>query len=159
MDHDAYVSFLIQHHDELRLPYSFATKLTFVCSPLLFGKAMIVLDEDAYEIAGVVGYVYGTGADDYEDMRICQIEVAFIQQEYRGATLFMKGLKALIDVIQVDNPAVQQVQFWTPADQMDLDRLFSHFMALPDATKSIVNDRAFYTLPFESLEMYVERFR
>src|SRR5690554_4339632 len=110
MDHEAYVTFMVHHHNELNLPYTFATKLGFVSSPLLLGKAMIVLDEDAYEIVAAVGYVYGTGADDYEDKTVCQIEVAFIEQGHRNMTLFMRGLQALIQVITVDNPAVRRVQ-------------------------------------------------
>ncbi|WP_339288551.1 hypothetical protein [Paenibacillus sp. FSL E2-0201] len=158
MDYETYITFLIRHHDELNLPYSFAMKLSFISSPLVLGKAMVIIDEDSYEIAAAVGFVYGTGAADYEDKHICQIEVAFIQQEYRATTLFIKGLRALNHLIKENNPDVLQIQFWAPSDQADLDRLFSKFASLPGASKSIVNHLVLYTLPFEELVRYGERF-
>lgn len=159
MDLELYISFLLEHHGELNLPYSFAMKLSFIASPLVLGKALMIFNEEPYEMIGTAGFVYGTSAHDYEDRHICQVEVAFIQKAYRQTSVFAQGLRELVRVIKADNEAVQQVQFWTPVDQPDLDRLLGRFTLLPHATKSIVNNMAFYTIPFDELESYCNRLR
>lgn len=158
MDHQAYIRFLLQHHAGLNLPYPFAMKLSFISSPLLFGKGMLLFDVEPYEIAAAAGFVYGTGANEYEDRHICQVEVAFIRSEYRRTSLFIRGLQALVDEMKVGNPDVRQVQFWASADQGESEKLLSKFAALPGSTKSLVNGLSFYTVPFCELEDLCRRF-
>jgi hypothetical protein len=159
MDSESYMAFLLEHQNELNLPYSFAMKLSFIASPLVLGKALIVFNDEPYEIIGAAGFVYGTGAHDYEDQHICQVEVAFIQKAYRSTFVFAQGLRELVQAIKADNEAVQQVQFWTSVDQPELDRLLGRFTLLPHAKKTIVNNMAFYTIPFDELESYCNRLR
>ncbi|CAN7247074.1 hypothetical protein [Paenibacillus sp. LjRoot56] len=159
MDHEAYMDFLLRHHDELNLPYTFGMKLSFISSPLFLGKAMLIINEESYDMVGAAGFGYGTGPDDYEDQHICQIEVAFIEKELRGSTLFVQGLRALVHAIKAGNPDVRQVQFWASAAEEELDRLFAKFLALPGSTKSIVNHLALFTIPFHELEAYCNRLR
>ncbi|OAS14737.1 hypothetical protein [Paenibacillus oryzisoli] len=159
MDHEAYMDFLLRHHDELNLPYTFGMKLSFISSPLLLGKAMLIISEESYDIVGAAGFGYGTGPGDYEDQHICQIEVAFIEKGLRRSSLFVQGLRALVHAIKAGNPDVQQVQFWASAAEEELDRLFAKFLALPGSTKSIVNHLALFTIPFNELEAYCNRLR
>jgi hypothetical protein len=159
MDFDAYTKFLLQHHDELNLPYSFAMKLSFISSPLIFGKAMLIFNEEPYEIAGAAAFVYGTGANRFEDKYICQIEVAFIQKAYRRTSVFVRGLETLVTTIKEGNPEVELVQFWVSPDQKELGRLLAKFGALPGSTKSRVNGLDCYKIPFHELEAFCHRFR
>ncbi|KRE72955.1 hypothetical protein ASL11_07920 [Paenibacillus sp. Soil750] len=159
MDHEVYMNFLLRHQDELNLPYTFGMKLSFISSPLFLGKAMLIINEESYDMVGAAGFGYGTGPGDYEDQHICQIEVAFIEKELRGSTLFVQGLRALVHAIKAGNPDVRQVQFWTSAADEEQDRLFNKFLALPGSTKSIVNNLALYTVPFHELEAYCEWLR
>ncbi|MFC4402536.1 hypothetical protein [Gracilibacillus xinjiangensis] len=158
MDVEAYTKFMLQYHHELNLPYSFAVNLSFVSSPLLFGKAMVVRSDEPYEIVGAAGFVYGTGANDYEDQHICQIEVAFLRKQYRNSFLFLYGLNALLEEMKIGNPGVKQIQFWTSAGDKDLERLFSKFSALPGSTKSVVNNLVLYTVLYHELEAYCQKF-
>jgi hypothetical protein len=159
MDFDAYIKFLLKHHDELNLSYSFAMKLSFISSPLIFGKAMLIFNEEPYEIAGAAGFVYGTGANGFEDKHICQIEVAFIQKAYRRTFMFVRGLQTLIATIKVGNPEVEQVQFWVSPDQKELGRLLAKFGALPGSAIARVNNLDCYKIPFHELEAFCHRFR
>lgn len=159
MDHEAYMDFLLRHHNDLNLPYTFGMKLSFISSPLFLGKAMLIINEESYDMVGAAGFGYGTGPGDYEDQHICQIEVAFIEKELRGSTLFVQGLRALVHAIKAGNPDVRQVQFWASAAEEELDRLFAKFLALPGSTKSIVNHLALFTIPFHELEAYCNRLR
>ncbi|KRF07191.1 hypothetical protein ASG89_17765 [Paenibacillus sp. Soil766] len=153
------MNFLLRHHDELNLPYTFDMKLSFISSPLLLGKAMLIFTEESHDMVGAAGFGYGTGPGDYEDQHICQIEVAFIEKELRSTTLFAQGLRALVHAIKAGNPDVRQVQFWTSAAEEGSDRLFAKFLALPGSTKTIVNTLALYTVPFHELEAYCNRLR
>ena len=158
MDHKSYVKFLLSHHDELNLPYPFAMKLSFLSSPLLFGKAMYIIHDDPYEIVGVAGFVYGTGANEYRDRELCQIEVAFLKKEYRTPLLFIQGLQYFISKVKEGNPDVKTVQFWVAEEDLYLKRLISKFLALPGSNKAIVNNLALYTIVFEEFEQYVNQY-
>lgn len=159
MDHEAYMNFLLRHHDQLNLPYPFALKLSFASSPLFLGKAMLVIDEESYEMVGAAGFGHGTGPGEYEDRHICQVEVAYIVEGLRRTSLFAQGLRALLEAIRADNPDVRQVQFWISASDERLNRLFAKFLALPGASRSIVNDLALIAVPFDELDAYANRLR
>ncbi|WP_135553669.1 hypothetical protein [Paenibacillus cymbidii] len=158
MDHEAYIDFLLRHHDELNLPYPFAMKLSFISSPLFLGQAMLAINEESYELVGAAGFGYGTGPGNYEDKHICQIEVAFIEREWRRSPLFAHGLRALVEAIRAGNPEVSQVQFWIAAADA-AGRLFAKFLALPGASQTFVNQLALVTVPFHELERYCLRLR
>lgn len=158
MDFDAYVTFLLRHDRELGLPYPFPVKLSFLSSPLILGKAMLVISEEPYDIVGAAGFVYGTGPRDYEDRDVCQIEVAFLREGCRRSLLFARGLQALVAEMKAGNPDVSQVQFWAPAaPEEPQERLFGRLSALPGASRAVVNDLALYTVPFVELERYSRR--
>lgn len=159
MDHEAYMRFLLQHHDDLNLPYSFAMKLSFLASPLFNGDAMLILDEERNELAGAVGIVYGTGAGGYKDRHIGQIEIAYLLPEYRRTTLFLSGLRAMIGMIKFGEPSVEQLQFWIAADNDELRELFLRLSALPDSSMELVNGMAHYKVSLQSLEALCRRFR
>ncbi|QMV39771.1 hypothetical protein [Cohnella cholangitidis] len=154
MDHEAYMKFVLENHEGLNLPYPFAVKLSFAGSPLVLGKAMLVISEEAYELVGAAGFVFGTGTHDHEDRDVCQAEVAFLLPEYRGTTLFIRGLLALIDLAAEENPDVEWFQFWAPNDRPELTKLFSKFAALPGACLQTVNEVTLYRIPFAQLAAY-----
>ncbi|SDE44584.1 hypothetical protein SAMN02799630_03388 [Paenibacillus sp. UNCCL117] len=154
----SYVQFLLSHHSELNLPYSFPQKLSFFSSPLMFGKAMLIIDEDMYEVVGAAGFVLGTGPQQYEDREICQIEAIFIENGHRGTLLFARAMQAFVRLIRSENPDVRQVQFWTAAEpESGLKQLLAKLCSLPGGSRTLVNELAFYTIPFPELENYCAR--
>jgi hypothetical protein len=157
MDYEAYMKFLFEHDSELNLPYKFNMKLSFMASPLFLGKAMLVFSEEPYVMVGAVGYVYGTGANDHQDRHVCQVEVAFIREDYRRTRLFAQGLRELVKLIRRDNPEADTFQFWIPAADASLQRLFAKLGALPGATLSPVNEMTLCKVPFTALESYSRR--
>lgn len=158
MDYEAYMRFLLQHHEELNLPYPFPVKLGFMSSPLIFGSALLLIAEESYEIAGAAGFVYGTGPNQYEDRHVCQVEVAFLRREYRRASLFAQGLQVLLGQMKAGNPDIEQVQFWVPEGQAELEKLFSKLSGLPGANRFRVNGLTCHQIPFRELEAYAHRF-
>jgi hypothetical protein len=153
------MKFLLRHNTDLNLPYAFAVKLSFISSPLIFGKAMLILSDENYDVVGAVGFVYGTGANGYEDRHICQVEVAYLRPEYRRKTLFMQALLAVLDQIKAGSPVVEKVQFWVAEGQSDEERLFSKFNALPGSERLLVNGMACYQIWYRELENYCRSFR
>lgn len=159
MDFEAYIRFLLRHHAELNMPYPFSMKLAFIGSPLQFGKAMLIFEEETHDIVGAAGIVYGTGACDYEDRHICQVEIAFIQEQFRSKLLFARAMKTLIDIMKKSNPDVKQIQFWASADNRELQPLISRWSTLPGYEESVVNNLKFYKIPFDELDAYCQRYR
>ncbi|MEK8127617.1 hypothetical protein WMW72_06770 [Paenibacillus filicis] len=159
IDFTSYVQFLIAHHAELNLPYSFAQKLSFVSSPLMFGKGLLIYEEELYRIVGAAGFVYGTGSHEYENRDVCQVETVFIENDHRHPFLFVRAMQELVRLMKAGNPDVRQVQFWTSADAGELDGLLAKFTALPGAARSEVQALAYYQIPFHELETFCGRFR
>ncbi len=158
MDYETYSRYVLTHHADLNLPYSFAVKLSFVASPLVLGRAMLVLDEEGYEPLGAFGVVYGTGARHYEDRHICQIELVYLASEYRCKPLFIQGLTRLLAEAKADNPDIDLVQFWAPMNDRGLDKLFARFRSLPGATATQVNDLMLHAVSYRELIAYCESF-
>ncbi|WP_226665987.1 hypothetical protein [Metabacillus litoralis] len=159
MDNKSYLKFLLENHNELNLTYPFAMSLSFISSPLILGKGLLIISDDPYQIIGVTGFVYGTSANDYEDKHICQVEIVFLKKEYRCTSLFLKVLQALIKEVKHSNPDVEQIQFWSSVNNGELESLFSKFSELPDSTKTLVNNMALYTVLFKELEFFCNRFK
>jgi hypothetical protein len=158
MDHDAYVKFLVKHQGELNLPYPFAVKFSFISSPLLFGKGLLLFSEDPYRIVGAFGFVYGTGAGEYEDRHICQVETAFLLPEYRSSSLFAKALLFLVKEIKAGNPDVETLQFWAAADCGGLEGIISRMRHIPSSKRLPVNDLVCHQVPFRDVRLFAERF-
>ncbi|WP_248927255.1 hypothetical protein [Paenibacillus hamazuiensis] len=152
------MKFLLRHCADLNLPYAFAVKLSFISSPLIFGRAMMILSEEDYDVVGAAGFVYGTGPNAYEDRHICQVEVAYLRPEYRRTTLFMQGLMTILGEIKAGSPDVEMIQFWVAEAQTVEERLFSKFLALPGSKRLIVNGLACHQILFRELEDYCRRF-
>ena len=158
LDYEGYMKFLLRYHAELNLPYPFAVKLSFMSSPLLFGRAMLILSEEDYEVIGAVGFVYGTGVNHYEDRQICQVEVMVIRPEHRRQTLFVQVLLKLLDWIREGNQEVETIQFWVQEQPAGGNRLFTRCLALPGSERHPVNDLVCYRIPFREMESYCRRF-
>jgi len=158
MDHEAYIKFVLEHHRDLNLPYPFHVKLSFAGSPLVLGKAMLVIDEESYELVGAAGFVFGTGANDHQDRDVCQAELAFLLPKHRGTPLFVRGLQALLDAAREANPDVEWFQFWIPGDRAELTSLFSKLAELPGAGVETANGLTLFRIPFGELAAYVRSF-
>lgn len=162
MDTTAYIQYLIKHQARLNLPYAFAAKLSFFSSPISMGRAVLMFEDEPYGILGAAGFVYGTGANDYEDRHICHVEVAYLQEEYRSTMLFMRMLNGLLAEMKAGNPGVSRVQFWIPANQEQLEKLCARFAVWPCSVKStgVSGDQhlSFYSFSFAKLEEYCSRF-
>lgn len=159
MDHEAYANFLIEHQQELNLPYPFAIKLSFLSSPLLFGQGLLIFEEESFEVIGAAGFVCGTGANNYEDRHICQVEVAYLLPVYRRTPLFARSLHAFVTLMKEEEPGVDQVQFWASTGETEYRRLFSKFLALPEASTLQEGSLTCYRIPFSALEAYSQRLR
>lgn len=159
MDHKAYVNFLIAHHNELNLPYPFAMKLSFLSSPLIYGKALLVFEQDCYELVGAAGFVYGTGDNDYEDRQTAQVEVVYLSKPYRTGKLFFELMRNLIRLMQEEEPQVTRVQFWAmPRDPAHV-RLFGKFLALPgSSSETAENGLKLHQAEYSELEAYILRY-
>lgn len=138
-----YFLFLMRHYEELGLPYDFEMTFSFIGNPLLAGNAIIVRESNTQAIVGAIGFVFGTGQDQFEDQTICQVETIYIDPEWRRKSLFLTLLYTFVSYLQRNHPQVQRIQFWSAADRHDLHRLFSKFSTLMK-----VNDKPFGKIGF-----------
>ncbi|MGI2297413.1 hypothetical protein [Paenibacillus sp. GXUN7292] len=156
-NHDAYLRFLLQHHDKLGLPYPFGMKLSLISSPLILGQVLLVFEEDPYELVGAFGIVHGTSEQEYADPQICQIEVCYLAAASRKTRLFSKCLSSLIDLIQNKHPDTTTLSFWISQEQYENDRLIAKCRNWSGATERFGNGVVQIRLPFDSVSSYISR--
>lgn len=153
-----YLEFLLEHHDRLHLPYSFPVAFSFLASPVLMGRECFLCFNGEDEVVGAFGYIHGTGERDYEDMHVLQIQVFFLLPEYRGTLLFIKGLQFMTQHIAQLKDEVEELRFWTPADDY-LRRLFAKVAEPAASRETVFGGIDEYRVPCQSLLAYTERYR
>lgn len=159
MYHSTYMDFMLEHYTDLGLPYPFLEALGYIASPLLMGKeAILAFDEDD-QLAGAFGYIHGTGERDYEDEQIIQIQSVYIKETHRCTGLFAQGLQFLLEHLALQEPAVEELRFWTPGSA-DHHKLFSKFATLIVNKSSGASSRIEeYRVSLEELKTYLDRFK
>jgi len=157
MDYAAYMKFLIRNQGRLGLPYPFAMKLSFLAGPLILGKAMLLFSEEPYDLVGAAGFICGTGANDYEDRHVCQVEVAFLQEQHRHPFVFLRGLRTLLELMKQEAPEVALIQFWVQEEGDASETLWAKLLQLPGSRKQAEHQMTRYTVPYEALAAYCQR--
>jgi hypothetical protein len=127
---EAYILLLMRRYEELGLPYDDEMTLSFIGNPILGGNALIARDKETGHTVGVLGFVYGTGADYFEDDSTCQVEVIHIEQPWRHTKLFVTIILTLVAYLERQRPGTTRIQFWSPADRHDLNRIFGKLCTL-----------------------------
>ncbi|MFD2334393.1 hypothetical protein ACFSR7_34560 [Cohnella sp. GCM10020058] len=156
MDHASYLRYLISSHASLHLPYSFATKLSFLASPLVLGRAMLIHCEDTYENVGAFGFAYGTGPGEYEDRENCQLEVFYMEAKRRTPDVLLAAASQLVDDIREGYAEVRYIQFWVPSSSDTREGwLLRRIASLPEASRTVNGMLALYKLPLDELERWV----
>ncbi|MDT9720081.1 hypothetical protein QVE09_14285 [Paenibacillus sp. ClWae2A] len=154
-----YMDFLLAHYNELNLPYSFPTTLSYISSPLLMdGGAMLCFDDED-EVAGAFGYIHGTGEHDYEDRHVIQLQVAFIVHEHRRSRIFIEGLQFLVqhlDEYAYEEP-VQEIRFWALSEEANR-RLFSKIAQQVTSTIREEGELNAYVVKLAQLRSYLASF-
>lgn len=155
---ELYISFLLEHYSELNLPYSFPVTLSYIASPVLMTEEAILCFDDNDEVAGALGYIYGTGEQQYQDKHIVQLQTIFLIDKHRGTRLFLEGLQYLTQYLAQLDREISELRFWAPAQ----DGLRQLFGKLAERTAS--SDTSFgmldeYRTPFTRLQQYGARFR
>jgi len=152
---EEYFLLLMNHYEELRLPYDAEMTLSFIGTPILEGNAMIARLKETNETVASLGFVFGTGADGYEDHSICQVEIIYIEHVWRQTKLFVSMLLAFADFLEHKHPSTKVIQFWSPADQDDLNRLFMKFSEpIKTSEKSFGRIHLYQTTPERIVASY-----
>ncbi|WP_169085703.1 hypothetical protein [Paenibacillus sp. PL91] len=122
---EKYIEFLLENYEKLNLNYSFPVSLSYLSSPIFMDReAILLLDED--EVIGAVGYIHGTGEQQYEDIHVVQIQVVFLLEKYRRGRIFMQALQFLGQHLAQLKQPPQELRFWVP-DSAGLDKICARF--------------------------------
>ncbi|SFE77448.1 hypothetical protein SAMN05216378_4030 [Paenibacillus catalpae] len=141
---EKYIQFLLQNYEDLNQPYPFPVTLSYISSPLLMeGKAILCKNEDG-ETVGAMGYIHGTGEQDYEDTEVIQLQIVFLHQTRRGSRLLLRAAQFLAQHWdQVQQPP-SEIRFWIPNDP-SLLRLCSRFANRFTENASLTEFRVSFT--------------
>lgn len=141
---DEYFLLLMRRYADLGLPYDFGMTLSFIGNPIVSGNALIALAPGGGQAVGALGFVFGTGADEFTDETVCQIEIVYVEPPWRHTGVLAELLLKFSEYIRQHHPAAEHIQFWAPADRPDLHRMFAKFS---DCVKT--NDK-----PFGRISLY-----
>lgn len=152
-----YIDFLLEHYEQLKLPYNFAASLGFLSSPLLLdGEMFLGLDEDGEAVAAF-GYIYGTGELDYADRHVIQLQTAYCVERLRCTRLFVRGLQFLLQHVEIFAPEVGEIRFWVGDDRY-MSRLAAKFARLHAAHDTAFGLLREYRCSVAELRACVSRF-
>jgi len=158
MYQQTYLSFLLEHYEQLCLPYSFPVSLSFLASPLLMDREAFLCFNDDDEVIGSFSYIYGTGENQYEDKHVIQVQVVFFREEYRVTRLFLQAIQFLIEHITDLEEDVRELRFWAPEDEK-LRRLFSKISEKTASVDTVFGPIDEYRTTFSDLQAYAAKFR
>ncbi|MFT9849466.1 hypothetical protein [Aneurinibacillus sp. REN35] len=153
-----YLEFLLEHYNQLHLPYSFPVALSFIASPILMERESFLCFNEEHEVIGAFGYIYGTGENDYEDTHIIQMQIVFLQEEYHGTTVFLKGLQFLTQYLAQLDQEVTEFHFWAPADAY-LRQLFTKIAQKVSSSETAFGTIDEYHASFSAWRTYAAKFR
>ncbi|WP_020619973.1 hypothetical protein [Paenibacillus daejeonensis] len=154
---EKYMTLVLEHYEELNLPYTFPVALSFLSSPLLMNKKAFVCFANDYETVGAFGYIRGTADEKYTNRHIAQLQIVFIQKAHRGSRLFLEGMRCLAEHNAMEQEPIREFRFWVPTN-LGLQRLLGKFATLVrtwDTENGLLDE---YRMTSESLEAYVRRF-
>lgn len=153
-----YLEFLLEHYRELNMPYSFPVTFSYIASPAFMEQEAILCYSGEYDVIGAIGYIIGTGEQDYQDTYVAQIQIAFFLEPYRGTLLFVRAMQFLTQHIAQIPHEVKELRFWAPAD----DQLRSLFAKLAERTTTVETENGIleeYRAPFSAWHSLAARFR
>ncbi len=152
-----YMDFLLEHYENLNLPYSFPVSFTFMASPLLMEHSAVILclDDDG-EAAGAISYIRGTGEGNYENLEVLQVQVAYLIEPIRRTTAFLHGLRFLANYMEEEAGDVRELVFWSSRDAY-LSRLFGKFAAVTSVEGTHAGTLLAYRTTREQLQAYLAR--
>lgn len=154
---ERYLEFLLEHYEELNMPYPFPVTLSFIGSPIIMEQECFLCFNEEDELIGVMGYIYGTGEHQYQDHHIVQIQVVFVLEPYRRTRWFLDGLQFLTQYMAQLEQKVQEIRFWAPAHS-DLRRLFTKIAnrtASPSTAFGTIDE---YRASFPALQAYAAKY-
>jgi hypothetical protein len=150
---EQYIQFLLQHYKELCLPYPFPVTLSYLSSPLLMeGESVLCRNEDG-ETVGAVGYIHGTGEQDYEDTEVIQLQIVFLHHSCRGSRLLLRTAQFLAQHWSQLKQPPSEIRFWIPSAPTLL-RLCSRFAKRFSETADLTEFRA----SFQDFKTFVLRY-
>src|SRR5690554_3118982 len=97
---DEYFLLLMRRYEDLGLPYPFDMTFSFIGNPIVSGNALIVQTEDSGDTIGAIGFVFGTGEDQYTDDSVCQVEALYIEPRWRRKVTAMMLLEFIACLYQ-----------------------------------------------------------
>ncbi|MBW7475861.1 hypothetical protein K0T92_14030 [Paenibacillus oenotherae] len=155
---ELYITFLLEHYSELNLPYSFPVALSYMASPVLMREEAILCFDQNDEIAGALGFIYGTGEQQYQDVHVVQLQVVFLQEEHRGTRLFLEGLQYLAQYLAALERKITEIRFWAPS-QSELRQLFGKLAERVASSKTEGGEIDAYRASLDQWLAYGRRFR
>jgi hypothetical protein len=153
-----YVEFVLDAYERLNLPYPFTASLAYMVSPVLMREDIFLAFDEDHQVVGCLSYIRGTAEYDYSNREVVQLQVLFIEPPYRCSTMLLSFMQMLVQCLNYRGESVTELQFWSKADHYIRNLIARRFVHSPEIKYTAHGSMEFYTIPFQFLASYVNKF-
>ncbi|MFC6334759.1 hypothetical protein ACFP56_19170 [Paenibacillus septentrionalis] len=153
-----YMEYVLDRYMQLEMPYPFSVSLGYLASPVLMNEEIFLALDDDHDIVGCLSLIRGTAEYNYENREVVQLQVVYIEPQYRASRLFLQLLQLMTQCLRYLEEPVAEIQFWTKADERLLALITKRIKVQPQLHQSVYGPLHSYVLPYEKLEKYVSAF-
>lgn len=153
-----YMEFVLDRYMQLNMPYPFSASFGYLASPVLMDEEIFLALDDDHQIVGCLSFIRGTAENNYENRDVIQLQVVYIEPEYRGSKLLLELLQLMVQCLRYLEDPVKELHFWTKDDSVIRSLVTKRLAIHPQQHQSVFGVLAAYSIPYELLEQYVSAF-
>jgi len=154
-----YMEFVLDHYKQLNMPYPFSVSFSYLASPVLMDEEIFLALDDDHQTVGCLSFIRGTAENNYENRDVIQLQVVYIDPQYRGTKLLLELLQLMVQCLRYLEEPVNEIHFWTKDDPAIRSLITKRLAIIPQQHESIYGPLIAYVIPYELLEQYISAFR
>ncbi|MCM3568642.1 hypothetical protein [Neobacillus mesonae] len=153
---EKYLFYMVKHRKSINSYFTLQQIYLFLQSHRTNGGAIVALD-NAEDIIGAVGLVYGLPENVFQNKEIVRIELLHVKEEYRHTFLFYRGVKTVIRHLQDSKPTVKEIEFYIPSGQPQLSKLLNKIAPYKNSEQTNFGDEDYYHVQLGDLSNKLEK--
>ncbi len=157
-DYARYAQFYIRHYPHFSKGYTLVDALMHMLESMQHARIMLIEDESGQVISwGHYRFCNAEGEPNPSGTTVF-IDSVVVDPARRSNRLFVRGFRQLLQCIEEDNPAVQNITFNALADNAYLNRLYGKFAAVSGERSGMHGPERSYAASFAAVKRYMQRF-
>lgn len=119
---------------------------------------LIQVTDDNNRVIGASAYYHGTQEQKFKDKDVAFVDMAVIDNAYRGTLLFIKGLRYMVSRIVEDHPEARELRFAALAENDYLCKLYSKFTETSYTREGMVGEEMVFCVKINKIRAILNKF-